>query len=168
MKTLRGQILVSRTDDDPPRLPLCVYIQDDPRVYRHYTHMCLQMWTCCPYTRNVLNLHTEVFSACHTIHHTTPQPHTTTTTTQQRQRPQQPHQPHDTRHTTHDNDDEDDDTQPITLRPNVLQHVKNPPDPNTARIDRWLFLDTLMVVHGRFLSWWIDMSGYPLNDRERP
>ena len=38
-----------------------------------------------------------------------------------------------------------------SLRLNVSQHVKHPPGPDAARIDRQVFLDSL-VLHGRFLS----------------
>ena len=49
--TLRGQILVSRTDDDPPFSLLPCVRSKRLRVYRHHTHMCLHVWTCCRYTR---------------------------------------------------------------------------------------------------------------------
>ena len=98
MVTLRVQILVSRTGDDP--LPPRVYVQGRPSVCRFKTSPCVlapranvekHVRVVPAYTGDVLNLHTEaflnphtvffffhVFSACRNTHntHTTPQ-HTT-------------------------------------------------------------------------------------------
>ena len=57
VRTLRGQILVSRTGDDPPcvdskRFP-CVHSKR-LRVYRHHAHMLKHMCACCQHTRGRL------------------------------------------------------------------------------------------------------------------
>ena len=63
--TLRWQILVSRTDDDP-LLPVCPFKTSPcvdskrPRVYRHHAHMLKHMDAWC-WHGNVLNVHTEAF-----------------------------------------------------------------------------------------------------------
>ena len=94
MITICGQILVSRTDDDPPPRRR-VSIQNVPcvrskrhRVCWHHAHTCFNMCAWCRYTRgrferthgHVLNGHTG-FQACHTTHttlHTIPHtPHYT-------------------------------------------------------------------------------------------
>ena len=55
--TIRGQILVSRTNDDPC-LPPCVCTKRSPcvdskrpRVYRHHAHMCFNICAWCQHTR---------------------------------------------------------------------------------------------------------------------
>ena len=73
---LRGQILVCRTDDDPPRPPLPCVHPKRPRVYRQHVHICKHMWSCCQYTRGRLGGTHGVFQRV--TPHTTP--HTTTTT----------------------------------------------------------------------------------------
>ena len=55
--TLRGQILVRRTDDDPPCSP-CVRSKR-PRVSRHHAHMCVNMCAWCRYTRSRFWIHTR-------------------------------------------------------------------------------------------------------------
>ena len=82
VRTLRGLVLVSGTDGDPPPLsflsslspvcpskkPPCVDSKR-PRVYRHHARMCYHMCAWCRYTRGrfesthggVLNVHTEAF-----------------------------------------------------------------------------------------------------------
>ena len=73
--TLCGQILVSRTDDDPvpsalrvsiQNVPVCTFTKR-PRVYRHHAHMCFNMCAWCQYTQDVLNVHTEAFLNPHTV-----------------------------------------------------------------------------------------------------
>ena len=85
---LRGQIVVSRTGDDPACLPCNV--QNVPRVYRHHAHMCFNMCAWCRYTRrrfehthrDVLSGDTGFFSAPHhTTHTPRPQRHTQHNTT---------------------------------------------------------------------------------------
>ena len=98
VKTLRGQILISRTDDDPPSpLPCVCTFKTSPCVPAPRPHV-FNMWTCCRYTRRRIGCTHGGFSACHTTtphttttHHHTPHhtPHTT------------PH--HTTHHTTHHN-----------------------------------------------------------------
>ena len=101
MITLRGQILVSRTDDDPLppvrgfKTSPCVRSKR-PRVYRHHAHMLKHMCAWCRHTRgrfecthvDVLNPHTGFSTffqraATHTkntqTHTHTHQTHTTTT-----------------------------------------------------------------------------------------
>ena len=98
MITIRGQILVSRTDDDPllPR----VYVQRSPpfvdskrpRVYRHHAHMLKHVCAWCRHTRgrfecthggvfeSTHGLFFHVFSACRNTHkhaHTQTQHHNT-------------------------------------------------------------------------------------------
>ena len=105
MITIRGQTLVSRTNDDP-LLPPCVCTKRTPcvdskrfRVYRHHAHMWKQMCAWCWYTRGRFECthggvfesthwFFHVFSACrnthehtHTQTHTTTNNNTTTTTT---------------------------------------------------------------------------------------
>ena len=94
--TLRGQILVSRTVDDPLSLPPCVYIQNVP--------VCTGTTPTCVYTcgrvagthGHVLDVHTrergKEVTPHTTPHHTTP--HTT---------------PHNHTMTTPHNDNDDDD-----------------------------------------------------------
>ena len=66
--TIRGQILVSRTDDDP--LPPRVWIQNVP-VCTFKTSPCFNTCVRGAGTHgDVLNLHTEVFSACQAAPHT--------------------------------------------------------------------------------------------------
>ena len=111
MIIVRGQILVSRTDDDTLH-PMCGFESfpcvrsKRPLVYRHHAHMFQHMCAWCRHTRDVLNVHTEAFfkpntvfsrfSACrntnklthkHTHKHThtnTQTPHTTQHNTQHR------------------------------------------------------------------------------------
>ena len=67
------------------KMPPCVRSKR-LRVCRHHAHMCFNMTAWCQYTRrrferthgDVLNLHTGVFPACHTTHHTAHRTHTTT------------------------------------------------------------------------------------------
>ena len=119
--TPRGQILVSRTDDNPLPAP-CVRSKRPPcldskrhRVYRHHAHMLKSM--CPAYTGRfecthggVLSLHTGVFSVPTTRHtphtHNNTQPHTATHTTHKHT---QTHtNTHNTqRHTPHHTEKED-------------------------------------------------------------
>ena len=92
MITVRGQIPVSRTGDDP--CPPCVHSKR-PRVYRHHAHMCFNMCRGAGTHGDVLNVHKEAFLNPRTgfprffsvPQHTqtdtqhTHQTHTTTTTT---------------------------------------------------------------------------------------
>ena len=91
MITIRGQILVSRTDDDPS-LP-CVHSKR-PRVCVQTVSVCTGTARTCRNTcargagrhGDVLNVHTEAFLNPHTHKHThTHQTHTTTTTTHTKQ-----------------------------------------------------------------------------------
>ena len=83
MITLHGQILVSRTGDDLPSPFLPCVRSKRLRVYRHHTHMSLDMWTCCRYTRGRFERTHGVFQRVtpHTTPHHTAHTHTTTTTT---------------------------------------------------------------------------------------
>ena len=144
---LHGQILVSRTGDDfslPPPSPF-------PPVYTFKTSPCVPA----PHPHvlrhvDVLPVHTGVFQRVtpHTTPHTThtpqpqPQPHTTTTTI-----------------TTHN--------QPTNS--SFFLNTEKSPASDTARIDRLIALSSFSVwfLHGRFLSWWSDLSGYFLS-RARP
>ena len=65
--TLRGQILVSRTDDDP--CPQCVD-STRPRVYRHHAHILKHMYAWCPHTRRRFECtHGGVFESTHGFFH---------------------------------------------------------------------------------------------------
>ena len=91
VRTLRGLFLVSRTDGDPP--PLSLLFPSPPcvrpknlRVWIQNVPVCTGTTPACGNTcargagthGDVLNLHTEVFSACQAAPHTTPH-HTHTT-----------------------------------------------------------------------------------------
>ena len=120
--------------------PPCVHSFNTSRVCGHHAHMCfnIRAW-CAGIQRDVLNLHTEGFSACLTTHTTqdTPQHHNTTTT------------PH-TQHSTHFKETH----MGNTAQHNTL-HTEPTPDPirenspglDTARIDRWTALSSFSV-------WW--------------
>ena len=106
MTTIRGQILVSRTNEDPllPRVyvqkrPPCVDSKR-PRVYRHHAHMLKQMCAWCRHTRGRFYMHTEAFLNPHTVFSrffSVPQhTHTHTNTHHDQQR----HTPQNTTHTT--------------------------------------------------------------------
>ena len=79
--TPRGQILVSRTDDDHPcvdskKTPPCVDSKR-PRVCRQHAHMLKSMCAWCRYTRGCFeSTHGGVFESTHGVfsvpHHTTP------------------------------------------------------------------------------------------------
>ena len=97
MITIRGQILVSRTNDDPlhPRVyvtkALRLLIQKRPRVYRHHAHMLKHMCAWCRHTRfecthggRLVHTHT-VFSRFFSVPQHTPNTH---------------HDHNDTHHTT--------------------------------------------------------------------
>ena len=98
--TIHGQILVSRTNDDPllPR----VYVQNALRVYRHHAHMLKHMCAWCRHTQGrfecthggVLNVYTVLFSRFFTV----PQ-HTNT-----QHDHQQHHDHNDTHHITQHGD----------------------------------------------------------------
>ena len=72
MKTTRGQILVSRTNDDPllppfvcTKRPPCVDSKR-PRVYRHHAHMSKHMCAWCRHTRGRFKCtHGGVFESTH-------------------------------------------------------------------------------------------------------
>ena len=110
MITVRGQILVTRTDDDP-LLPVCPFKTSPcvrskrPRVYRHHAHILKLMCAWCRHTRGRFECtHGGVFESTHgffskffqraaTHTHThTQTPHTPTTPRPQR------HTPHNTTH----------------------------------------------------------------------
>ena len=85
MITECGQILVSRTDDDPLLPAVCPFKtcpgvrSERPRVYRHHADMCFNMCAWCRYKLgrferahgHVLSGHTGVFTVPHNTHHTT-------------------------------------------------------------------------------------------------
>ena len=143
--TLRGQILVSRTDDDPVTHLLVCTFQNVP--------VCTGTTPTCVYTcgrvagthGDVLNVHTGFFqrvSHTHTPHHTTPHhttPHTHTTTTTNnhshtRQRQRQRH-----------NNQLAASFRLNTEKTHQVQTQQGLTDSS--------FFVFSVVVHGRFLSW---------------
>ena len=81
----RGQILVCRTDDDPPaprvsiqNVPVCTFKR--PHVYRHHAHMCFDTEASWMYTRGFF------FNVSHTHTTTPPRPQHTETETQRERR----------------------------------------------------------------------------------
>ena len=111
--TLRGQILVSRTGDDPSSPPcvhstrLRVCVQNVPRVYRQQAHMFPTCGLGAGTHGDVLNLHTEsvleVYTGFFHVFFTVPQ-HTKHTHTPYTTRPQRHHHHNDTHHITQHGD----------------------------------------------------------------
>ena len=123
----------------PPPSSHRVYVQSAPMCTGTNTHMCVDMWTCCWYTRERCGCTHWVFQRVNphtTPHHTvhTPQPTTTDSHTQQRQ-------PHTT-------------NQPTNLQLHSTQHGKNHQVQTQKGLTDRSFLIYLIVLHCRFPQLW--------------
>ena len=101
--TIRGQILVSRTNDDPcvfTKRPPCVNAKR-PRVYRHHAHMLKHMCAWCRHTRGRFECtHGGHFVHTHTVFSTFFQRAATHTNTHTHTRTKHSTQHHSTQHHT--------------------------------------------------------------------
>ena len=157
MITLRGHILVSRTDDDTPSHSSRVYVQNVP-VCTGITRTCVS--TCgrgAGIHGDVLNVHTEacciytrgVFSVPHHTTHTTTTITATITATHNNDNDTQ--QPPRQRHTTTTTTTTHNDTQPTNLQLHLTQHGKTHQVQTQQRLTDSSFFIFSVVLHGRFL-----------------
>ena len=133
---VRGTVCTFKTPS------VCAF-KTSPCVPRHHARTWYHMRAWCRYTQGRFECTHGGFSACQTTHHTTPHAHTHTTT----HTTTVTHTTTTTTTTTTHND-----TEPTNLRLHSTQHGKTHEVPDTARIDRLFFLDSIVSVDERDLG----------------